>query len=255
MDVHTGGNSTSPIPCDATAAEMKASLERIDSIASIDVSRSESTIVGGYTWTISFLEDSLGTHRGDLQEIQTVSFLSSGTKASPSIKIAEIRKGTYKKVQKIRTISGGASMDPLSTFKLRFNGESTGDILAIPVGGSTCLGATAAKQLITTSTEDTSAEGGDDTVSPLTTFIISYGAYKTNQITANSGTCQAKSFVIVNELMLLSPLKNVEVIGADSGLQDGGCVWTVSLLSIIGNPELFTGMSIFKCVIIPIKLY
>jgi hypothetical protein len=59
-------------------------------------------------------------------------------------------------------------------FKLRFEGEETGDILALPLGGNTCLGSTKAKQIITTSTVDTSGAGGDDSVSHLTTFALIY---------------------------------------------------------------------------------
>lgn len=220
---------------------MKESLKKLDSIASIDVSRSEPNNIGGFTWTISFLEDSDETHRGDMKEFQTVSYLSSGTDLSPTIEVKEIRKGTYKEVQKISIFAGGDYVDAKSSFNLRFNGEITADILALPAGGSTCLGSTAAKQVITTSTEDTISEGGDDTVSPLTMFAISYKEYETNRITANNATCEEKSLEIASELMRLPPLKEVNVSGADSGAKDGGCIWVVSLLGVIGNPELFKG--------------
>jgi hypothetical protein len=216
----------------------------------VDVFRSESTPVGGYTWTIAFLEDSLGTHSGDMEQFHTISSLSSGSGVLPSIEVVEVRKGTHKEVQKISISPGGSLVDPRSSFKLRFNGENTADILSLPIGNNTCLGSTVAKQIITTSTEDTTSEGGDNTVSPLTTFVISYGGFHTDYIMANNGTCEAKSLIIADELMRLPPLRKISVLGNDSGAQDEGCIWQVSLLSVIGNPELFTGKYFSKSVLI-----
>ena len=236
------GNETTPIACDASASQIKKSLENLDSISSVDVTRSEATTVGGYTWTIAFLEDSVGTHRGDMEEFRTISLLSSGTNIPPSIEVVELRKGTFKEVQRIRVSAGGTFVDSGSSFKLRFNGESTASMLALPLGGTTCLGSTTAKQIITTSTEDTRAEGGDNTVSTLTKFVIGYDGYETKGIAANSGSCDAEATVIAEELMKFPPLREVHVSGSDSGAGDGGCKWVVSLLSVTGIPELFSGM-------------
>ncbi len=244
--ITSGNYTTSEIPCNASAADIKASLEIMDIIGSVDVSRSKPSGVGGYTWTVSFLEDSVGTHRGDIQQFQTLSNLTNAAKGIiPSIKVAELRKGTFQEVQRIRVSAGGLSVNPGSSFKLRFNGEITSSILALPLGGSSCLGDTAAKQIITTSTEDTTSEGGDGSVSPLTTFVISYDEFNTNHISANDGSCADQALIIANELMLLTPLKEVSVSGNDSGADDGGCVWIVSLLSVTGNPELLKGRSTF----------
>ncbi len=224
---------------------MKNSLLSLESISIVDVSRSESTKVGGYTWTITFVEDSTGTHRGDMQNIQVSSNLFTATSVTPSIQVKELRKGTFKEVQRVSVTAGGASVDPLSSFQLRFNGASTRDILALPVDNSTCLGSTAAKQLITTSTDDTTGEGGDDSVSPRTTFIIEYRDYQTYPINANEGSCQSSASIITTALMELPPLHRVNVTGLDSGAGDGGCVWEVTLLDVYGNPELFQGMFLF----------
>ena len=149
-------------------------MQDLNSIGEIDVSRSEKSVVGSYTWNISFLEDLAGTNYGDVAELQVVSNLFGGSGSEPTVKVEEVRKGTWKEVQRISISAGGLGVDPLSSFRLEFLGQTTNDILALPLGGTTCLGSTAAKQLIRTSTEDTSTGGGDDTVSPLTTFTITY---------------------------------------------------------------------------------
>lgn len=221
---------------------MKNALISLDSISGVHVSRSEPTKVGGFTWTISFIEDSVGTHRGDLQDIEVSSHLSTSTYASPSLKVQELRKGTFKEVQRIKVLAGGDSVNPFSSFQLRFNGESTREILALPIDGRTCLGATASKQLITTSTENTIDEGGDNAVSPRTTFVIKYKDFETYPIHANNGDCDSTASIIAHALMELPPLYRVNVTGLDSNnTEHGGCIWTVTLLDVYGNPELFQG--------------
>ena len=111
----------------------------------------------------------------------------------------------------------------------------------MPIGGSTCLGSTKAKQIITTSTVDTSGVGGDDSVSHLTYFALSYEGHTTSKILANSGSCDETSDVIASELMRLPPLYEVDVTGIDTPAGDQGCSWTVTFLSAVGNPELMTG--------------
>jgi hypothetical protein len=220
---------------------MKSSLKTLSSIESIDVSRSKPSSVGGYIWTVSFLNDAHGTHRGDMEEFQTHSNLSSGPGWLPIIKTQEVRKGTYKEVQKISVSAGGQNVSSVSSFKLRFKGETTKDILALPIGRNSCLGSKFAKQFITTSTSNTISEGGDASVSPLTTFMILYKQYESNLIHANNGTCHDSATKIYEELMYFPPLKDVIVSGSQSSTNDGGCVWEISLLSVIGNPDLFKG--------------
>lgn len=235
------GESTIPIPCDAEPATMKGILQNLNSIGTVDISRSEVTPVGGYTWTISFLEDSTGTHRGDVPELVVISSLHGGSGIQPSIVVDEARKGTVKEVQRISIAAGGASVDPLSSFRLEFQGQSTENILALPLGGTTCLGSTVAKQLITTSTIDTSTAGGDDSVSPFTTFTISYKEFVTSPIHANAGPCSDAAGKIALELSKLPPLQNVVVHGKSTGAGDGGCEWEINLLSVTGNPDLMKG--------------
>ena len=163
LSSYSGDEETNPIPYDADASIVKDELEGLSSIATVHVERTPLDIVGGCTWTISFLEDGSRLHRGDMPLLVVDSSLIGTPGESPTITVAEERKGTIKEVQTI-TVDGGSgvNVDPTSSFKLRFEGEETGDILALPLGGSTCLGSTKAKQIITSSTVDTSGVGGDD---------------------------------------------------------------------------------------------
>ena len=239
----SGGERTTEIPCDADPFTMKKALEDLVSIGTVDVRRSKRTAVGGYTWTISFIEDLSGTHRGNVPEFKVISSLLGGSDANPLITVEEVRKGTVKEIQRISVSAGsiGVGVDPNSSFKLEFQGQTTGDILALPMGGTTCLGSTAAKQLITTSTIDTSTAGGDDTVSPLTTFTISYDKFVTSPVYANVGSCADTAVVIAAELTKLPPLQNVDVEGKPTTTGDEGCEWEITLLSVTGNPKLFQG--------------
>ena len=220
---------------------MKKLLQDLNSIGEIDVSRSEKSVVGGYTWTISFLEDLAGTNYGDVTELQIVSNLFGGSGSEPTVKVEEVRKGTWKEVQRISISAGGLGVDPLSSFRLEFLGQTTNDILALPLGGTTCLGSTAAKQLIRTSTEDTSTGGGDDTVSPLTTFTITYKDYVTDPINAHIDSCTDTASKIAENLSMIPLLNRVQVSGKETDASDNGCEWEVTMLSVTGNPELLQG--------------
>ncbi|KAL3774885.1 hypothetical protein ACHAW5_007303 [Stephanodiscus triporus] len=234
------GDVTNLISYDADASTVKKELEALSSIAQINVERTQLDIVGGCTWTVSFLEDGSRLHRGDMPELVVESFLTGTPGEIPSIVVTEERKGTIKEVQTITVDGGGDNVDPTSSFRLRFGGEETGDILALPLGGNTCLGSTKAKQIITTSTVDTSGVGGDDSVSHLTNFALLYEGYITSSILANGASCEDNSSFIAQELMKLPPLYEVSVSGSDTGVGDEGCSWIVTFLSVMGSPELMT---------------
>jgi hypothetical protein len=216
----TGGPSTNPIPYDADSVTVKEELEALPTIAHVSVERTPLDDFGGCTWTISFMEDETRLHRGDMPMLQVQSSLVGSLGHMPSIIVAEERKGTKKEVQTIAIDAGGTTADPASSFKLKFGNEVTGDILALPIGGSTCLGSTKAKQVITTSTVDITGVGGDDSVSHLTSFVLSYEGHTTSKILANSGSCDETSDVIASELMRLPPLYEVDVTGIDSSVGD-----------------------------------
>ena len=220
---------------------MKDELEALPSIARVHVERTPLDIVGGCTGTISFLEDGSRLHRGDMQLLVIDSSLVGTPGEVPSIVAIEERKGTEKEVQTITIDAGGSNVDPSSSFKLRFEGEETGDILALPLGGTTCLGSTKAKQVITTSTVDTSGVGGDDSVSHLTNFRLSYEGHMTSSIMANGASCDDTANEIAQELMKLPPLYDVAVSGSDTAAGDEGCTWEITFLSVMGSPELMKG--------------
>ncbi|KAL9189871.1 hypothetical protein ACHAXT_009546 [Thalassiosira profunda] len=234
------GEATNPLSYDADASTVKEELEALSTVARVHVERTPLDIVGGCTWTVSFLEDGARSHRGDMPMLVVDPSLVGTPRESPSIIVAEKRKGTQKEVQTITIDGGGADVDPASSFRLRFEGEETGDILALPLGGSTCLGSTKAKQVITTSTVDTSGVGGDDSVSHLTSFALGYEGHTTSQITANGASCEDTADLIAQELMKLPPLYEVAVTGSNTATGDEGCSWVVTFLSVMGNPELMT---------------
>ena len=168
--------------------------------------------------------------------------LSGGSGLKPTITVSEVVKGTYQEVQTITVIAGSGYVNSTSSFKLKFGDETTNPILALPVGGTSCLGSVRAKQIITTTTEDTSGSGGDRAVSPLTSFVLSYQSYSTSPIQANISSCEKTATIISNELAFIPPLKEIVVLGLSSGQNDGGCNWTITLLGVQGNPELIEGL-------------
>ena len=232
------GEKTNHIPFDAHASVVKEELEALEMIGSIHVERTPMDVVGGCKWTVSFLEDGSRLHRGDVQSISVESHLTGAPGQIPMIIVEEERKGTKQEVQTITIDGNGSNVDPNSSFRLRFEGEETGDILAMPFGGSTCLGSTTAKQIITSSTVDTSGVGGDDSVSHLTSFALTYERHTTNSIMANDVSCEETATQIAQELMLLPTLYDVAVSGSATDAGDEGCTWIVTFLSVMGNPEL-----------------
>lgn len=70
---------------------------------------------------------------------------------------------------------------------------------------------------------DTSGVGGDDSVSHLTLFTLSYEGQTTSKIMANLEFCEETSNVIASELMSLPPLYEVDVSGMSTPSVDEGC--------------------------------
>jgi hypothetical protein len=233
---------TAQIPCDADASTVKKHLLELTSIGEIEVTRSMRSPVGGYTWTISFLEDFKGTNRGDVPDLKVISNLHGGIGVTPVITVREVRKGTWKEVQKISVTAGGATVNPLTLFQLEFEGQITGDIQAMPLDGTACIGSAFAKQLISTSTMDTSNRGGDKTVSPRTTFTIFYKGFETGPIHANIGDCNKTATIIREELTRSPHLHKIQVSGSSTSKQDEGCEWEVLILGVTGSPESLQGM-------------
>jgi hypothetical protein len=182
-----------------------------------------------------------------LPEITTISFLRDESGHAPTLTVKEVRKGTMQEVQRIIVTAGSNQVNGNSSFILEFNGDKTGVISAAPTEGLTCLGSPLAKQIITSSTEDTTKEGGDYSVSTDTSFSLIYGRYESAQIYANRATCEDTAFVIASELQTFPPLKRVDVSGYGNGLGNNGCIWVITFLSVTGIPELLKG-TLYPCV-------
>lgn len=191
-----------------------------------------------------FLEDFYGTNRGDLPSIATISLLRDESGYIPTLSVTEERKGTFQEVQKIIVTPGGDQVDAPAEFILEFNGEQSGVIKVSPVAGSACLGSSAAEQIITSSTEDTTLQGGDYSVSMDTMFTLTYGIHETARIYANRDSCKNTALLIASELQTLPPLKKVQVTGNENGLGNDGCIWTVIFLSVTGDLEPLKGANI-----------
>ena len=128
-----GGKTSSDIQCDADAASLKRALEDMSPSFYVSVSRSDGpSIVGGYKWTVSFLDDVTQTHVGNLPEIVAISSLTGGSGYIPTIKVREEHRGTQQEVQMISVISGGDEVHELSSFKLSFWGRGYGKYIGSP---------------------------------------------------------------------------------------------------------------------------
>ena len=228
------------IPCDADALTLKRVLEKFDHIHSVYVSRSNVDVVGGYTWTISYIDEETKDQRGDIPELIAHSSLSSGSEYLPTVGLDELRKGTKQEVQAI-SVHAENAIDPSSSFRLRFRGEVTNDINVLSLDGSACSGARVARQVITSSTENSSEEGGDDAISPLTQFSLVYANRTSERIFANLERCDEVALKIKNELEAMPEFQDISVSseGAISG--NGSCKWEVTFNGYLGNPELLQG--------------
>ncbi len=130
------GEVTLPIDSNADVTTMKLALESLSTVGNVKVSRSEESIIGGYTWFITFLKNHYcETSTGDLPPLSSLSQLTGGSGGAPTIEVREIRKRSRQEVQTIRIFAGGDEVDPLSKFKLNFMGQSTAEIRALPLGG------------------------------------------------------------------------------------------------------------------------
>jgi hypothetical protein len=195
---------------------------------------------GGYTWTVSFLEDFTSADEGDLPAFIFTSSLATGTLYSVTISWP----GTIKTIQSITVSSTATPVTEADTFTLSYLGATTGlipiNFPTVPASSSySCDGNTRAVQMIQTSTVDTTQTGGDNTVSPLLSFTISYGSMTTVSILAqNDPTCIAQGTAIQTALQALPTFYSVTVASAVDGLNDLGCMWTITFNTVSGNIPL-----------------
>lgn len=62
------GNATSSIPYNASAQQMKAALESLDTVNFVNVARSDPSSINGYTWTVELVSVNYNTPRGYVEE-------------------------------------------------------------------------------------------------------------------------------------------------------------------------------------------
>jgi hypothetical protein len=232
---------------------MKTALETISTVptGTLGVTRSGPDEQQGYTWTVSFLEDYPATHAGDRNEFVFDDSASTGefnTGGAATVTVAEARAGTDKEVQEIVVTGGG---DLASWFTIGFGVDSLGNsvdsptqLAVLPSAGS-CDGTVRETQRITTSTVDTTATGGDDTVSTETTFTLSYGSETTGPISAHdqgTGLCDVQAAAIETELEKLNAFFDVTVVTNPSPHAtpnaDHSCVWDVTFDTVSGDMAL-----------------
>ena len=239
---YRNSDESAAIAFDATAADVVDALTALHTVpaGAIAVSRSGPNYERGYVWTVSFLQDYNRTFEGDLDPLVSTVDDLTGTRARATVR--ELRKGTVKEVQQIRVETDRTDgVKANSTYiYLEFRGAVTGAIPVWPEGGADpCDRSTREVQTITVATTDTTDAGGDDTVSSLTYFSISYGAETTAMIQANPavGDCSYAAGDIESELEKFDAFYNVDVT-YDAISDTQGCTWSIEFVSSIGNLDM-----------------
>ena len=138
--------------------------------------------------------------------------LPTGTGAD--VTVVETRKGTMKKVLELVVNARMVEWVLTHTSTITFDSVTTNDIKLLP-SATGCDGDLREIQKITTTTADTTSTGGDATVSPLTTFTLSYAGETTEAIYAQTrGQADARSRKRLSRLpsknSTYSTMKNVE---------------------------------------------
>jgi len=230
LDYNTSGN-TPAIPVSASAKDMKDALEQLSTIpvGSISVSRSDVDTQGGYTWTVTFLPDAQvpDTHAGVLPEI---TYTDTGLSSTGTIAVATTRPGTVVETQTLTVTKGGGAVNAAAAFKLKFDGEETSSI-TYP---ASCDGIVREQQLISTRTVDTTSIGGDNSVSELTSFTVTYAGETSGSMTTGSANdCATQGAAIESALELMTVFAGGVTVGASAGSSD--CDFTVTFDSIDGD--------------------
>jgi len=206
--------------------------------AAISVSRTGPDGQKGYSWTVTFLNDFLRTFEGDLNPFTADITVLGGTSVAKAIN--EVKKGSKKEVQLIRTSSVNTTLIAGNyMMKLKFKDQWTQPILLRP-DQLTCNASTTEIQVITTETKDsTTSNNGDDEISMYLQFRLKYGKEVTNWIPARPDfadtTCASTAARITTELQML---KVFDIVNVNSSMLSNSrhtCRWTVSFVSSIGN--------------------
>jgi hypothetical protein len=230
----------SDLTFDASASEVKAALEGLGCI--VTVTRTGPDYELGYSWEVSFVHDYTRTHKGQVNALTADTTNLAGT--GKGIDVVETRPGTLKPEMTVATSTAGGDGDVSDTlyFKLEFDGELTGAIAANPSGDGTCDTTIREVQTVASTTTDTSGSAGDDTVSSLTYFTLTYGSEETAEIYANpnaDGDCTVAAAEIESELELFDEFYAVTVTSASDGA-DQSCTWSITFDSSSGDVAALT---------------
>jgi hypothetical protein len=143
-------SESAAIPFDATDVQMKNALvampNNIIPAGTVAVSRVGPDAQRGYTWSVTFLSDYARTFEGDLNPFTYNATRLTGLGASATTK--EVRKGTYKEVQRI-DVTGTVAATTM--MQLVYNGYTTDGIKVSPASGL-CTSSITEVQTITSST-------------------------------------------------------------------------------------------------------
>ncbi|KAH8049142.1 hypothetical protein JL722_12143 [Aureococcus anophagefferens] len=241
FNISFNGNAESAkVPFDATVSELANALQSLPQIpdGTVAVTRTGPDFELGYVWTVSFLDDVNRTFEGDVSPLTVSSSTYLGGQ-NAQVDVAELRKGTVKEIQRLNVTRTSNKDD---AFYLTFRGETTGAIYASPDKlDKSCGSAEYEVQQVRVATQDTTSAGGDGTVSPRTTFRLSYGSETTDYIYANDGTgdCSVAAGEIETELEKFDAFYQVDVsYSATVAAQE--CWWNVTFSSSPGNVAALT---------------
>ncbi|KUF76233.1 Twitchin [Phytophthora nicotianae] len=241
---------TGDLPFDCSAATMKSELEKLGTVGTLDVVRTEKPdLQGGYTWTISFL-----TLKGSLLQLGTDILKLGETRtdgAGPSmgVRVVRTRPGTVQEVQQIQVTTTNSNVKDTTSFRLQttFAGQTltTDPIFANPMNNGACMPTQPEVQKIAVTTVDTTATGGDSIVSKQTAIQLVYtsntegGAVsKTGPIyldKAGDGDCTKGATTIASELNKLPGITGPVTVSSSTLLATHECTWQVTFNNQPGN--------------------
>ncbi|KAF4031960.1 Fibronectin type III domain [Phytophthora infestans] len=241
---------TGDLPFDCSAATMKSELEKLGTVGTLDVVRTEKPdLQGGYTWTISFLTlkgslDQLGTDILKLGETRT-----DGAGPSMGVRVVRTRPGTVQEVQQIQVTTTNSNVKKTASFQLQttFAGQTlaTNPIFANPMDNGACMPTQAEVQKIAVTTVDTTATGGDAIVSKQAAIQLVYtsntegdAVSKTGPIyldKAGDGDCAKGATTIAAELNNLPGIIGPVTVSSSALLATHECTWQVTFTNQPGN--------------------
>jgi hypothetical protein len=173
--IEYNGAKSGAITYDASSEEFKNALEATSGNAfptgSVAVSRTGPDGQLGYTWLVTFLQDSAGTFEGNVGSLSVSDANVTGSNITSYV--STINPGTVQEVQLIR-VTASSAVSSTTFMQLEYNGAKTIPILVKPANG-VCMSSSIEVQTITTSTVDSTGSGGDFDVSMYLKMRLKYG--------------------------------------------------------------------------------